>query len=90
MHLYPIQLELEKIDKTKVRIFDELRQQGVGVNLHYIPVHTHPYYQNMGFKTGDYPAAERYYSRAITIPMYQGLTSEEQDQVAAALKNVLT
>lgn len=89
LHLYPIQIELEKVGKTHAQIFQELRENGLGVNLHYIPVHTQTYYQNMGFKHGDYPDAEHYYSRAISIPLYQGLTFEEQDQVVSVLKMVL-
>jgi len=59
------------------------------VNLHYIPVHTQPYYQAMGFKQGDYPNAEHYYSRAISIPLYQGLTLDKQDEVIEILSKVL-
>ncbi|MCF6251015.1 MAG: UDP-4-amino-4,6-dideoxy-N-acetyl-beta-L-altrosamine transaminase [Methylococcaceae bacterium] len=88
LHLYPIQLELENITKSHAQVFDELREKGLGVNLHYIPVHTQPYYQNMGFKQGDFPQAERYYSRAISIPLYQGLTFEQQKQVVAVLQRV--
>ncbi len=89
LHLYPIQLELEKISLTHAQVFDELREQGLGVNLHYIPVHTQPYYQNMGFKPGDFPQAESYYKRAISIPLYQGLSFEQQDKVVSTLKKVL-
>jgi UDP-4-amino-4,6-dideoxy-N-acetyl-beta-L-altrosamine transaminase len=89
LHLYPIQLELENITKSHAQVFDELREKGLGVNLHYIPVHTQPYYQNMGFKQGDFPQAESYYSRAISIPLYQGLTFKQQEQVVAVLQKVL-
>jgi UDP-4-amino-4,6-dideoxy-N-acetyl-beta-L-altrosamine transaminase len=84
-HLYVIRLQLDKIGKTHRQVFEELREQGIGVNLHYIPVHTQPYYQNMGFKQGDFPEAERYYSEAISLPMYQGLTDPQQDEVVRAL-----
>ena len=90
LHLYPIQLELEKIEKSHAQIFQELRDNGLGVNLHYIPVHTQPYYEKMGFKQGDFPNAEHYYSRAISIPLYQGLSFEQQDEVASILKRVLS
>lgn len=89
LHLYVIRLELDKIAKSHRGVFDSLRQQGVGVNLHYIPVHTQPYYQRMGFKTGDYPEAERYYSEAISLPMYAGLSDSQQDHVVAALAKAL-
>ncbi|MDC3397663.1 UDP-4-amino-4,6-dideoxy-N-acetyl-beta-L-altrosamine transaminase [Candidatus Pelagibacter ubique] len=89
LHLYPVQLKLEQISKTQNQIFDELRKSGVGVNLHYIPIHMQPYYQNIGFKKGDFPKVEDYYSRAISIPIYQGLTFEYQDKVVKALKELL-
>ena len=89
LHLYPIQLDLENLSKTHAQVFDELRASGIGVNLHYIPVHTQPYYQEMGFIQGDYPEAEHYYSRAISIPLYQGLTFDQQDRVISTLTKVL-
>lgn len=89
LHLYVIRLQLDKIDKTHLEVFEGLREHGIGVNLHYIPVHTQPYYQNMGFKHGDFPKAERYYIEAISLPMYQGLADEQQDEVVTALRNVL-
>ncbi len=66
-------------------LFDSLRAAGLGVNLHYIPVHTQPYYQQMGFRWGDFPEAEAYYQTAISIPMYSGMTDEQQDHVIAVL-----
>lgn len=90
LHLYPIRLQLDKINKTHAQVFDELRQNGIGVNLHYIPVHTQPYYQKMGFKAGDFPNAENYYAEAISLPMFSKMTEEQQDTVVAALKRVLS
>ena len=89
LHLYVIRLQLDKIDKTHRQVFEGLREQGIGVNLHYIPVHTQPYYQNMGFKQGDFPEAECYYSEAISLPMYQGLTDQQQSEVVRVLESVL-
>lgn len=89
LHLYPIQLESQKIEKSHAQVFDELRQNGIGVNVHYIPVHLQPYYQKMGFKEGDFPNAELYYSRAISIPLFHGMTFEQQDEVVDTLKKVL-
>lgn len=88
-HLYPIQLKLEKLNKTHKQIFHELRKNGLGVNVHYIPVHTQPYYKEMGFKQGDYPNAERYYQRSVSLPMYPMLTEEQQIQVVKILQKVL-
>ena len=89
LHLYVVRLKLEQIKPTHGEVFDELRAQGVGVNLHYIPVHLQPYYQRMGFKLGDFPEAERYYREAISLPMYPLLTDAQQDVVVNALKQVL-
>ncbi|MFN5862976.1 MAG: DegT/DnrJ/EryC1/StrS family aminotransferase, partial [Pseudanabaena sp.] len=61
---------LDKISKSHRQVFEELRQEGIGVNLHYIPVHTQPHYQSLGFQWGDYPEAEKYYQSAISIPLY--------------------
>lgn len=90
LHLYVIRLKLKKIVSTHRQVFETLRAAGIGVNLHYIPVHTQPYYQMLGFKTGDLPEAERYYAEAISLPMYPGLTEEQQDQVVEALNLALT
>lgn len=89
LHLYPIQLELEKLTKTHRQIFHELRENGLGVNVHYIPVHTQPYYEKMGFRQGDFPNAETYYQRSISLPMYSGLRDEQQLQVVEVLQKVL-
>ncbi|OAM92854.1 UDP-4-amino-4,6-dideoxy-N-acetyl-beta-L-altrosamine transaminase [Pelosinus fermentans] len=88
-HLYVICLEEDKITKTHKRVFEELRQAGIGVNLHYIPVHTQPYYRELGFDWGDFPVSEYYYQTAISIPMYSAMTDADQDYVIKTLKEVL-
>jgi UDP-4-amino-4,6-dideoxy-N-acetyl-beta-L-altrosamine transaminase len=88
-HLYVIRLQLEKVKQSHRTIFDSMRLHGVGVNLHYIPVHTQPYYHKMGFNRGDFPESEQYYAEAISLPMYAGLNDGEQDQVVEALKKSL-
>lgn len=85
MHLYVVRLKLAEIGKTHREVFEALRAAGIGVNLHYIPVHTQPYYERLGFRAGHCPEAERYYAEAISLPMYPGLTEEQQAQVAHAL-----
>lgn len=90
LHLYPIRLKLVNIDKSHIQVFQSLRLQGIGVNLHYIPVHTQPYYERMGFKPEDFPQAQAYYREAISLPMYHTLTDQQQDQVIAALSQALT
>ena len=89
LHLYVIRLNLNEIRKTHKEVFDALREQGIGVNLHYIPVHLQPYYQKMGFKHGDFPNAENYYSNAISLPMYHGMSYEQQDEVVSKLTRIL-
>jgi len=89
LHLYVIRLQLDAISKTHRQVFESLREQGIGVNLHYIPVHTHPYYQEMGFEPEAFPQAMQYYREAISLPMFQGLTDELQDDVVQALKTAL-
>ena len=89
LHLYVIRLQLEKITKTHRQVFESLREEGIGVNLHYIPVHTQPYYAQMGFKHEDFPASQNYYREAISIPMFQTMSNEQQDQVVSAIAKVL-
>lgn len=89
LHLYVIRLRLDQIDKTHLQVFDGLRAQGIGVNLHYIPVHTQPYYQRLGFKPSDFPEAQRYYAEAISLPMFQTMTEAQQDEVIAAVRKVV-
>jgi dTDP-4-amino-4,6-dideoxygalactose transaminase len=68
---------------------DGLRASGIGVNLHYIPVHLHPYYRKFGFQPGDFPEAERYCSEAISLAMYAGLSDAQQDEVVRAVGDAL-
>lgn len=89
LHLYVIRLQLDKLGKPHRQVFEALRELGIGVNLHYIPVHTQPYYQRMGFGVGDFPEAERYYAEAISLPMFQTMSEEQQDAVVAALSKAL-
>jgi len=89
-HLYVIRLCLDRTDSTHADVFNSLRDQGVGVNLHYIPVHTQPYYRAMGFVQGSFPKAERYYAEAISLPMYPALDEAQQDAVVYALKIALS
>ena len=89
LHLYVIRLHLDQIQKTHRQVFEALRELGIGVNLHYIPVHTQPYYERMGFKPDDFPQSQTYYQEAISIPMFQTMTDEQQDEVIAALRQAV-
>lgn len=81
-HLYVIRVAASR----RQALFEYLRGKGVGVNVHYIPVHTQPYYETFGFKYGDFPEAERYYQQAISLPLYPGLSELDQDYVVTTLK----
>jgi UDP-4-amino-4,6-dideoxy-N-acetyl-beta-L-altrosamine transaminase len=85
-HLYVVRLKLDQIKTTHRQVFESLRAKDIMVNLHYIPVHTQPYYQNMGFKLGDFPESEQYYREAISIPMHVNLTDTELQFVADSLR----
>ncbi len=86
LHLYPVQVQ--DVNRRK-HVFDALRSQQIGVNVHYIPIHLQPYYQSMGFNVGDLPAAEHYYAGAISIPMHPSLSVDDQSRVIAALGQAL-
>jgi UDP-4-amino-4,6-dideoxy-N-acetyl-beta-L-altrosamine transaminase len=90
LHLYVVRLKLENINKTHLSVFEDLRADGIGVNLHYIPVHLQPYYADKGFKKGDFPEAERYYSEAISLPIFPTMTDTQQDSVVKALAEALS
>lgn len=89
LHLYVIRLQLEKVGRSHREVFEALRENGIGVNLHYIPVYLQPYFQRMGFDTASFPQAQAYYREAISLPMYSTLTEQQQDAVAVALRNAL-
>ena len=84
LHLYVIQVE----SSQHKRIFNRLRGSNIGVNLHYIPVHTQPYYQKLGFAWGDFPNSEDYYKKAISLPMFPTLTEGEQTYVIETVKKL--
>ena len=86
MHLYLVRITTEKLNKSHGQVFSELRESGIGVNLHYIPVHTQPYYQKLGFNTGDFPQAEKYYTETISLPMFPDLSHDEQGKVVKTLE----
>ncbi len=89
MHLYIIRLQRGHVQKAHQEVFEYLRYQGVGVNLHYIPVHTQPYFQSMGFKAEAFPQAMTYYQEAISLPMFFGLDESTQDEIVRLLREAL-
>ncbi len=88
-HLYVIRLKLDEIRKTHKDVYESLRKQGIGVNLHYIPVYRQPFYEKMGFKVGYCAEAEQYFQEVVSIPVYPGLTIELQGQVVEAIRKAL-
>jgi UDP-4-amino-4,6-dideoxy-N-acetyl-beta-L-altrosamine transaminase len=89
LHLYVVRLQQAAAGKGRREVFEALRASGIGVNVHYIPVHTQPYYESLGFKAGDFPAAEAYYEEAISLPMYPAMTEADQERVAKAVRVAL-
>ena len=88
-HLFVINLKDKKNILNRRKIFNHLRKAGIGVNVHYIPVHYHPFYNEMGFSRGDFPFSESYYESAISLPLFPGLTGDEQDYVVEKLTEAL-
>lgn len=88
-HLYVIRLKLSEIALSHKEVFEQLREKGLGVNLHYIPVHTQPYYKELGFVAGQFIESEKYYTDAISIPLFHTMTQEQQDKVVSVLTEVL-
>jgi len=82
-HLYVVQVEERR------KVYDAMRAADIGVNVHYIPVHLHPHYRALGFKPGDFPHAEAYYARALTLPLFPRMSDGDQDRVVAALAKAL-
>jgi UDP-4-amino-4,6-dideoxy-N-acetyl-beta-L-altrosamine transaminase len=92
-HIFVVELKTQGGDanraQTRKSVYQQLVEKGIGVNVHYIPIHLHPFYQQLGFKYGDFPCAERYYERAITLPLYPSLTEQQQQAVVDALTEIL-
>lgn len=90
LHLYPVQLDRSRSTLTRRQLFDGLRAAGIGVNVHYMPVHTQPHYRRLGFAPGQFPVAEAYYAQAVSLPMFPTLTDAQQGEVIAALRRLLS
>lgn len=87
-HLYVIGWDEQASGLPRAQAFGRLRAAGIGVNVHYIPVHLQPYYRRLGFAPGDYPCAERHYAQAISLPLYATLSHEQQDHVIQVLREL--
>jgi UDP-4-amino-4,6-dideoxy-N-acetyl-beta-L-altrosamine transaminase len=89
-HLFPIRLNLEKLSANRVQVFRALRAENMGVNVHYIPVHCHPYYRDrFGYRGGEYPIAEDAYERLISLPMFHGMSDQDAEDVIRAVEKVI-
>jgi perosamine synthetase len=89
-HLYPIRLNLEKLTADRAQVFRALRAENIGVNVHYIPVHRHPYYRDrFGYRGGEYPIAEDAYERLISLPMFHGMSDQDAEDVITAVKKIM-
>ena len=90
-HLYPIRLNLENLTADRAQVFRALRAENIGVNVHYIPVHLHPYYRDrFGFRGGEFPVAEDAYSRLISLPMFHSMTGQDVKDVIDAVTKVVS
>jgi len=88
-HLYPIRIDVAKLNAGRGEVFRALRAENIGVNVHYIPIHLHPYYvERFGERRGEYPVAEDAYQRLISIPMFHGMSDEDVENVIEAVAKV--
>jgi UDP-4-amino-4,6-dideoxy-N-acetyl-beta-L-altrosamine transaminase len=88
-HLYAVEIDPTRTRRTRAEVFAALRAAQIGVNVHYIPIHTQPYYRRLGFKPGDFPVAERYYAHAISLPLFPAMSAAQQDRVVQTLTAAL-
>ena len=88
-HLYPIRIDSSKTSRTREEVFARMRNGGIGVNVHYIPVHTQPYYRTLGFKDKSFPVAEQYYKNVMSLPLFPGLDENRQTEVISVLRKAL-
>lgn len=88
-HLYAVEIDPSRTKANRAQVFATMRAAGIGVNVHYIPIHLQPYYRDLGFRPGDFPAAEQYYAHAISLPLFPALTAADQERVAGVLRDAL-
>lgn len=88
-HIYVVRLEPDMTNKSRDEIFNELLDCGIGASIHYMPIHLHPFYKKMGFQKGDFSESEKYYSEAITLPIFADLTQEQSSYVVQSLQSII-
>jgi len=89
-HIYVVELDLDKLTCTRKEVFEALKAENIGVNVHYNPVYLFPYYEKLGYKKGLCPNAEKMYERIITLPLHPGMTNDDANDVIEAVKKVIT
>ena len=89
-HLYVVRVDPSQSKLSRDNVFDLLRENGIGVNVHYIPIHMQPYYQKMGFQSGDFPLAEKYFEETLSLPIFPSLTVDEQEKVSSTLLRIFS
>ena len=88
-HLYVVEVDARQTNVSRAELFEALRSAGIGVNVHYIPIHTQPYFRKLGFKDGDFPASEAYYRGAMSLPMFPRMMPSQQDRVIDVVRRRL-
>lgn len=88
-HLCPLLIDFNKIKTTKEELFNKLKKRGLNLQVHYIPVHTQPYYKNLGYKEGDYPKAEEYYRKSLSLPLYPSLNYSDIKHIVKIIKETV-
>ena len=88
-HIYVVSIDFEKIGISRNKFMKKLAEQGVGSQVHYIPVVSQPYYQDMGYKIEQYPLTIKYYQNTLSIPLYYGLSNSDQKLVVSSIKRLL-
>ena len=90
LHLYAVEIDASRCTVNRAQVFARLRESGIGVNVHYIPIHLQPFWRARGFAVGDFPRSEAYYQQALSLPLYPALTDDLQDVVVQALHTALS
>ena len=90
LHLYAVEIDASRCIVSRAKVFARLRESGIGVNVHYIPIHLQPFWRARGFAPGDFPRSEAYYRQALSLPLYPALTDDLQERVVAALCRALS
>ena len=88
-HLFPIRVDFKAVGRSRQKVMKALKEKGIGTQVHYIPIPSHPYYRRFGFTMADYPEAEKFYSECLSLPLYPDLESKEVDRIIQILLEIL-